>query len=331
MGPMGPLGPMGLMGMTGMTGATGAAGPSGPSGPSGPAGTAGAAGLAGAAGSMGPPGLNGNETLHVTFAGYTSAHAGNLGGRSGAHAICGAAFASSHFCANWEVDQSNPPPPGANVWIDQGNTSTTSRFFRGTYMLDDTTTCAGWTSSSATYAPNGFNTVAGTMYTALGGFASSWTSNTDGGCETVRALACCRGGTSIRFRGFTAAVGGNLGGRTGARAMCDATFSGSHMCTDWEVDQAAVPAPIASSGAWIEEGNATPSSRLYHGTYMVDDTNNCAGWTSSSATYAPNGFNTVAGKMLTSFGGTASSWISNSDGGCETPRPVACCDGNPPE
>ena len=280
---------------------------------------------------MGPPGLNGNETLHVAFAGYTSARAGNLGGRSGAHALCGAAYPGSHFCTDWEVDETSPPPPGTNAWIDAGNTSTTSRFFRAAYSIGDLYTCAGWTQSSATYSPNGFNTVGGSMYTELGGFANSWISNADGGCETPRPLACCLGGTSVRFRGATTPVGGNLGGRSGARAMCDSQFSGSHMCTDWEVDQAAVPAPIASTGVWIDAGNSAPSSRLYHAAYSPTDLYTCAGWTQSSATYSPNGFNTVGGSMLTALGGTANSWISNADGGCETPRPVACCDGGPPQ
>ena len=88
---MGAMGPMGLMGLMGTPGATGAAGSTGATGPAGPS---------------SQPGINAGSTAsaQVSFSGYTAAHDGNLGGRTGAHAICAAAFAGSHFCTNWEVD-----------------------------------------------------------------------------------------------------------------------------------------------------------------------------------------------------------------------------------
>jgi len=332
-GAIGPAGPAGATGPAGVQGSPGPMGPQGVPGSQGPAGATGPAGPAGPQGAMGPPGIDGNEQMHVAFAGYTSAtYGGNLGGRSGAHAVCNAAFAGSHFCADWELDQAVPPPTATSAWIDRGDQSTSSRFFRWQITPTDYTTCDGWTSSSPSYMPNGFNNVYAEIYTSDGGFESSWLSTTDGGCETLRPLACCKGGTTVRFRGFTAATAGNLGGRTGARNLCNAAFAGSHMCTNWEADQAAIPAPIPASGAWLDSGNDDPTTRMFHGSYSTTDYTTCDGWTSSSPSYMPNGFNNVyAAQILTSLGGFQSSWVSTTDGGCEIDRPIACCDGTPPQ
>jgi hypothetical protein len=313
-GDPGPMGPMGLMGLMGTPGAKGATGPSGP------------------AGAEGPPGPAGGADYHVAFAGYTpTAHGGNLGGRSGAHAICKAAFAGSHFCTDWELDQASPPPPAPSAWVDGGNDQVSSREFRQWYSTADLDSCAGWTSSSATIKPDGVNLGTGETYTALGGFKSSFVGSGDGGCENPRPLACCTGGTNVRFRGFTDAVSADLGGRSGATASCAAHFAGSHFCTDWEVDQAAVPAPIPATGAWIDGGNGEPSSRLYRRYYSTSDVNTCAGWTSGSATVEPDGVNLGRGSILTALGGVGSSFVGANDGGCETLRPIACCDGTPPQ
>jgi hypothetical protein len=281
---------------------------------------------------MGPPGLNGSESLHVVFAGYTPTTFGaNLGGRNGAHALCDAAFAGSHFCTDWELDESAPPPVVTSAWVDRGSAQTSSRLFRPQYSTYDTESCAGWTSSSATVKPDGVNLGTGLTYTPRGGFASSFVGANDGGCEVARQLACCRGGTAIRFRGFTAPTGANLGGRSGARAMCDAAFSGSRFCTDWEVDQAAIHIAIPASGVWVDAGDSQPSSRRYHSSYTIYDTSTCAGWTSSAAGVKPDGVNLGTGLVLTPLGGIASSFVGAGDGGCENARPLACCDGAPPQ
>src|SRR5262249_6500868 len=155
------------------------------------------------------------------FAGYTAtAYGGNLGGRSGAHALCAASFAGSHFCTDWELDQANPPPVAASAWVDVGNDQVSSRLFRQAYSISDINTCAGWTSSSATVKPDGGNLGRGLIYTSLGGIKTSFVGANDGGCENTRPLACCIGGTNVHFRGYTDAVAGNLGGRSGANAAC---------------------------------------------------------------------------------------------------------------
>jgi hypothetical protein len=286
----------------------------------------------------GAPGPGGSVTYEggvppVTFAGYTpQTYTGNLNGRSGAHALCNVAFAGSHFCANWELDWSTPPPVAVSAWVDNGNSDPNSRNFRLTYSSTDSDNCGGWTSDVASAKPDGLNTGRGITFTPLGQFKSSYVANNDGGCQIARQLACCKGGTSVRFRGFTPSVsGGNLGGRSGAHAICNAAFTGSHFCANWEVEQASVPAPIPASGAWVDAGRVGADSRYYRLTYSSTDSDNCGGWTSDSASAKPDGLNTGRGPTLTPLGGFKTSYVANNDGGCQNPRPLACCDGYPPD
>jgi hypothetical protein len=371
-GPQGPTGAQGATGTQGGQGPAGTQGPQGMQGPQGPQGAQGLQGMQGPPGASGTTSLtplspgsaacpyggtqlmsgadtsyacnggpvnSGNLTINggippATFAGYTpQALGGNLNGRSGAHALCDAAFTGSHFCADWELTGSDPPAPvSVNAWVDLGNTQTSSRFFRSTYSTREVSNCGGWTTSSATAKPDGVNTATGQTFTTLGGFASSFVGTGDGGCESTRPLACCTGGTAVRFRGFSPSTsGGNLGGRTGANALCGAAFASSHFCSDWEVDQAAVRAPIPAGGAWVDLGNSQTTSRFRRSTYSTQDVSTCGGWTTSSASARPDGVNTATGLTLTTLGGTASSFVASGDGGCEVSRPLACCDGFPPQ
>jgi hypothetical protein len=362
-GAQGAQGPAGAQGLSGSPGSPGSPGSQGPQGPAGPQGPPGASGTTTSLTSLSPgsvacpyggtqlmsgsttsfacnggPVNSGNVTFNggippVTFAGYTAqSFAGNLNGRSGAHALCDADFTGSHFCADWELAASDPPAVSISAWVDLGNTQTSSRFFRSTYSTSSVSNCGGWTTSSATARPDNVNTAVGQTFTTLGGFVSSFVATGDGGCENTRPLACCAGGTAVRFRGFTPSTSaGNLGGRSGAHALCAAAFAGSHFCTDWEVDQAAVRAPIPASGAWVDLGNSQTTSRFLRSTYSTQDVSSCGGWTTSSATARPDNVNTATGFTLTALGGTASSFVASGDGGCENARPLACCDGYPPQ
>ena len=334
-GPQGPIGATGPQGPIGLTGATGPAGSTGSTGPQGPAGATGPAGSTGPAGPVGPrgPAGSGETNFEIGFVGYTqSKRGGDLAGRAGAHAICAGEFPGSHFCTDWEMDQAHPPAiaePGA--WVDAGASTVSSRLFRANYSTSSLGTCAGWTSSSPTVKPDGINLGRGLVYTSLGGISNSFVGNNDGGCQNVRSLACCLGGTSVQFRGFTSPHTGDLAGRSGANAICHASFSGSHFCTDWEVDQAAIPAPIPATGAWVDAGNSDPQQRLYRASYSTSSLGTCAGWTSSSATVKPDGINLGRGLLVTPLGGISNSFVGNNDGGCQNARPLACCDGTPPQ
>jgi collagen triple helix repeat protein len=354
-GPEGPIGPQGLSGPTGPAGATGPAGPAGakgadgangapgpmgPQGPSGSPGSPGSTGPAGPAGPQGPTGAQGPRGLpgggagdtQVSFVGYTpQKFGGNLNGRTGAHQICGAAFSGSHFCTDWEIDQAAPPPATQTAWIDRGNSQQTTRFFRVGEATTDLNTCAGWTTSSPAPHPDGFNLGTGLVLTAIGEVKSSFVGSNDGGCEVTRPLACCIGGTSIQFRGFTSPHTGDLGGRSGAHAICQAAFSGSHFCSDWEADQSAIPAPVPASGTWIDRGQSQPSSRFHRVGEATTDLNTCAGWTSGDPAPHPDGFNLGTGLVFTAIGEVKSSFVGSNDGGCEIARPLACCDGTPPQ
>ncbi|MGE3458352.1 MAG: collagen-like protein, partial [Kofleriaceae bacterium] len=319
-----------------LDGAPGALGPAGPQGVPGPHGAAGAIGLPGAIGATGPAGqpgaqgprgLSGGEDLHVAFVGYTAqTYPGNLGGRSGANAICTAEFPGSRFCTDWEIDQASPPGIAGGAWIDLGN-SENSRMFHGQL----TAVCDRWTSSSKTQLDHNDNVIRGIIYTSLGGIqttvASTTTQNLDGGCQVPHRLACCMGGTAVRFRGFTAPFTGDLGGRTGAHQKCETAYAGSRFCTHWEADQASIPAPIPSSGVWLDDGEVDITSRRFRRNYS--GATPCAGWTSGSATQLDTNNSVIRGIMLTPLGGIYSTFVTNTNGGCQVARPLACCDGYP--
>jgi hypothetical protein len=331
-GDMGPAGSPGMQGPAGVPGTPGVQGPPGSAGSPGTPGSAGAPGTSGPTGPQGPRGLSGGSPdTQVTFVGYTtSTYAGNLNGRAGAHAICATEFDGSHFCTDWEIDQSNPPAPNSTAWVDEGTSQQSSRFFRTFYSVQSTTTCAGWTTNLQNPEPDGLNIGKGPMITTLGNVVSSYVNATNGGCQIARPLACCMGGTGIRFRGFTTGYNANLGGRAGANAKCQAAFVGSRFCTNWEVDQAAVPAPIPAGGAWVDQGNSDRSSRYSRGDYSLRSTNTCAGWTTSAPDAKPDGLNIATGFVMSPLGGVASRSVGLNDGGCQLVRPLACCDGSPP-
>lgn len=283
----------------------------------------------GGPGSLGGAGADAG-VAPVVFAGFTpQTHTANLNGRTGAHAICAAAFAGSHFCTDWEWDQANSGalPPASGAWLDYGNSSTTTRFYRAGYSTSDIDTCGGWTLDTPNNKPDGFNTGRGLVLTPLGGLTSSFVGTGNGGCGDLRPLTCCLGGAGVRFRGYTAQTyTANLGGRSGANALCSAAFSGSHFCTDWEYDQAAPAiAPPGSDGAWLDYGNSSPSTRFVRAGYSTSDIDTCGGWTLDTAANKPDGFNIGRGLVVTALGGFTSSFVGTSNGGCENVRPLACC------
>ena len=57
----------------------------------------------------------------------------------------------------------------------------------------------------------------------------------------------------------------------------------------------------------------------------------CGGWTSSSPSFKPDNVNTGRGYVFSPLGGFVTSFVAVNDGGCENPRPMACCDGYPPQ
>jgi hypothetical protein len=345
----------------GATGATGPAGPAGATGPAGPTGSAGASvtlnplnpgdvscpyggtrftvgastavacngapGPAGGGGGGGGSSDGGYGVPIVTFAGFTPAtYAGNLGGRAGAHAICSSAFAGSHFCADWEYDQAGAPGPipASQAWIDYGESDPDSRFFH--YFGAQTSTCINWTNSSQS-ALYGGNLARGRAIDAVGAFVDTFIATGNGGCQNPKALACCFGGTTVRFRGFTTQTyAGNLGGRAGANALCHASFARSHFCSDWEYDQAAIPGPIPAAGAWIDYGESSATaagSRFHH--YFGAQTSTCINWTNSSQS-ALYGGNLARGRAIDPLGAFFDTFVATGNGGCQTPRALPCCE-----
>jgi len=56
----------------------------------------------------------------------------------------------------------------------------------------------------------------------------------------------------------------------------------------------------------------------------------CSGWSNAAANQMPGG-NLGTGFILTALGDLSSSFVGSGDGGCENARPIACCDGYPPQ
>jgi hypothetical protein len=83
---------------------------------------------------------------------------------------------------------------------------------------------------------------------------------------------------------------GNLGGYIGGDNICNATFSGSHMCQFAEIDYSRTHTDFASNPdwtgeAWVSTGNAKYSPAIL-------PVNDCNGWTwGSSGSYLGNWWN----------------------------------------
>jgi hypothetical protein len=266
----------------------------------------------------------------VVFAGFTAqTSVGNLGGRTGAHGLCAAAFPESHFCTDWEFEVTHAPstPPAGGAWIDLGNDDADTRNFRPAHSTTSLSTCSGWTSGDPNQRPDGFNLGTGRALQPTGAVASTFVGTNNGGCGVARPLACCVGGPAVRFRGYTPlAVGGNLGGRIGANVLCSNAFPRSHFCTDWEYDQAAVAQVPPASGAWIDLGSSAANSRRVRASYSTTSLSTCSGWTSSDPNQRPDGFNLGTGRGLNAFGGIVSTFVGTNNGGCGVARPLACCE-----
>jgi hypothetical protein len=238
------------------------------------------------------------------FAGFTQAtYIGNLGGRVGAHALCAAAIPGSVFCDEEEYLEANSPlpVPVGGAWIDNWDSALPGeRAF--------STTCSGWTNSNANSGGGGL------LVNTSGSVSDSYQSLSNSGCQTARPLACCFSARRRTFRGFTGTTYlGNLGGRVGAHAICAGTFPGSHFCHEDEYASSESAAVVPVGGAWVDNWDpALPAGRAFSTT--------CSGWTNAAA-------NSGGGGLLVNTSGLFSdSYQSLSNSGCQTARPLACCD-----
>lgn len=124
------------------------------------------------------------------------------------------------------------------------------------------------------------------------------------------------------FVGFTSMVSnGNLGGRVGAHAMCQAQFgANAWFCHATEyVNSAAQGAPVG--GAWIDWSAAQNGASVTAGGLSAGRSgtgnNSCTGWTSTSGSHL---IVSVNGELLSGSVGVD----------CTQQRPVACCAGARP-
>lgn len=285
----------------------------------------------------GAPGVGGGVVVNdpdggvvpLVFSGFTAqTYSGNLGGRTGAHAICAATFAGSHFCTDWEFETTNAPssPPAGGAWIDVGNDNAETRNYRPYYSRSGLSTCSGWSNADPNQRPDGLNLGQGRALQPSGAVTTTYVGTNNGGCGVARPLTCCAGGSRVRFAGYTPlAVAGNLGGRIGANIICANAFTQSHFCTDWEYDQAAVTQAPPASGAWIDPGTSDGNSRRLRATYSTSGLSTCSGWTNADANQRPDGLNLGQGRAIDGFGEIKSTYVGTNNGGCGVARPLACC------
>jgi hypothetical protein len=287
------VGPIGLTGPTGPTGATGPAGPMGPAG----------AGAPGPTGPAGPPGPGGSYEDNFGFAGFApGTFNGNIGGRIAAHATCAAAFAGAHLChvSEYLLSESTAPVPAAGAWIDSSMDITGGTTVSGASPLFGRFTggvCSSWTSSSA--SGNGY------VIGADGAIASV-------ACSTAHQLACCNGAPRVAFAGVTSA-NAPMSGRVAMHALCDANFSGAHLCHVAEYLRADSGAAIPASGAWIDSSMNASGGTTVSGASPVFGRFTggvCSSWTSSSA--SGNGYIVGADGAIASVA-------------CSVAHPAACC------
>ena len=81
----------------------------------------------------------------------------------------------------------------------------------------------------------------------------------------------------------------------------------------------------------MDYGNSNTGNRNTHPAYSPTDIYTCGGWTSASANFKPDGSNVGRAQIITPVGELKSTIVSANDGGCQTARPLTCCDGYPPE
>lgn len=353
-GPQGPQGPQGPTGPAGQVvlvdggtalfdgGVVVVVGPQGPAGPPGQVVVTTADGglvladggvvvVAGPVGPQGPKGDPGDQFGEAIgrFAGYTTTSIDGQQGRQGMHAACRAQFAGSHMCHMAEFFRARVgQAPSTAAWMDDSGalqdyspywyalssvslTVTSSHIYGRVTANEAGFNCANWSTS-------GSQGIAIQASGTLGVFA----------CATTLPVACCLTPYREIFRGFTTATTiGAGGGLIGMNGKCAAEFAGSHFCHYSEYVRAHSTVAIPAQGAWIADsryvpaptGNPTPVSVME---VAVDDLGvgaagigNCGQWTSASSS--------VSGRTILPT--TPSGDVIQSPG-CDTPRPLACCE-----
>jgi hypothetical protein len=225
-----------------------------------------------------------------------------VGGRIGAHATCAAAFAGAHLCyaSEYLMTESTAPIPASGAWMDASTDLNGSVSVYGASPVFGRYTgsaCTNWTSVASG------NT--GYLIGADGGYSSA-------PCNTTRPLACCNGAPRVAFAGVTP-VNAAMTGRVDMHALCNASFTGSHLCHSAEYLRSDSTAAIPSGGAWLDVSIALNGSVSVYGASPVFGRytgSACTNWTSVASG------NT--GYLIGADGGYSSAL-------CNTTRPAACC------
>lgn len=134
----------------------------------------------------------------------------------------------------------------------------------------------------------------------------------------------CDESSAPTFAGFTPqSFTGNLAGRQGAHAKCNAAFSGSRLCHASEYLLTYSTVQVPSSGAWLDSSmnGAGGTTMDAHPNYTRGTGTTCLGWT-SEASSGTSGTAVLPGGSISS---------GSSTNLCDQLRPLACCYADPPE
>lgn len=93
----------------------------------------------------------------------------------------------------------------------------------------------------------------------------------------------------VSFAGYTSTnhTGSITAGRAGAHELCDAAFSGAHLCHASEFLRAADYSTLPTNGAWLDPSATPTGSTVYAGANTsfgrsAADNRSCRGWSSTS-------------------------------------------------
>ncbi|MFT3767585.1 MAG: hypothetical protein QM820_19190 [Minicystis sp.] len=225
-----------------------------------------------------------------------------------AHSACAAEFAGAHLChaSEYLLSRSATAVPAAGAWLDSSVDQGGSQVLNGLYTYGRHTgySCTSFTSAGATGS--------GTYVQPSG--AVTWGSSNV--CSAVRPLACCNGAPKIVFAGLSSSsYTGNIGGRPAANAVCNAEFSGAHVCHAAEYLRSASTVTVPPEGAWVESSADPNGSQTLQGApaFGLHTGYSCTSFTSASTT--------GSGTYIQPSGGVT--WGSSNV--CSTSRRIACC------
>ena len=174
--------------------------------------------------------------------------------------------------------------------------------------------------------PNSFSSGATTSAAEMNSNFSAVKAAVDDNDTRITAL---EGGSSAPvFQGFSSATVAGNAGIIGLQTACNASFSGSKICSSAEFANSTYKSATLSGTAWLlpvielsSEGSATYSVEKTSGLTVIVSSGqtqlSCEGFTSNA--------DDVYGLFVTATGGIQNGNLRSGGTACDTVRAVACC------